>query len=270
MPGNYTVISLEKKDRVAEVFLNRPEKSNAMNPPFWPEIRDAFEKVNADPEIRAAIIAGNGKHFSAGLDLVASASIFKGSEGSAELDSLYQMVMEIQESFNAIEECRKPVIAAIHGVCIGGGLDLAAACDIRLASKDARFSLREVRVGMIADVGSLNRIPRIIGEGHARELAFTGKDLDAERALRIGLVNEIYPDRDSCLAAARAMAGEIAEAAPLAVQGAKQVMNYCRDKSIRDGLDYVAARNSLLLKSADVFEAAAAFIQKRKPEFKGR
>jgi enoyl-CoA hydratase len=270
MSKNYTVISVEKKGRVAEVFLNRPEKSNAMNPPFWPEIREAFESINADPELRAAIVAGHGRHFSAGLDLVASASIFKGTEGSGELDSLYHLILEIQESFNAIEECRKPVIAAIHGVCIGGGLDLAAACDIRLASRDARFSLREVRVGMIADVGSLNRIPRIIGEGLARELAFTGKDIDAERALRIGLVNELYPDRDSCLAAARVMAQEIADAAPLAVQGAKEVMNYCRDKSMRAGLDYVAARNSLVLKSADVMEAAAAFIQKRKPDFKGK
>ena len=270
MAENYTVITFEKKGKVAEVFLNRPEKSNAMNPPFWPEIRDAFEKIHRDPELRAVVVAGNGKHFSGGLDLVASASLFKATEGSGEMDSMYHLILEMQESFNAIEECRKPVICAIHGVCIGGALDLAAACDIRLASKDAKFSLREVRIGMIADVGSLNRIPGIIGQGHARELAFTGKDIDAERALRIGLINEIYPDRESCLAAARAMAEEIASAAPLGVQGAKEVMNYCKNKSIREGLDYVAARNALVLKSADVMEAVAAFMQKRKPDFKGK
>jgi len=270
MSGNYTVIAYEKKGMVAEVFLNRPEKSNAMNPEFWPQIRDVFEKIDKDPGVRAAIIAGNGKHFSAGLDLAASASMFKSAEGSAEMDSMYHLVMDMQESFNAIEECRKPVIAAVHGVCIGGGLDLAAACDLRLCSKDARFSLREVRVGMVADVGSLNRIPGIIGQGHARELAFTGKDIDAERALRIGLVNEVYADRESCLAAARSLAEEIASAAPLAVQGAKEVLNFCKDKSVRDGLNYVAARNCLILKSGDVMEALAAFMQKRKPEFKGR
>ena len=270
MPDNYTVISLEKKGRVAEVLLNRPEKSNAMNPEFWPQIRDAFEKIHKDPEIRAAILAGNGKNFCAGLDLVASAAVFKGTEGSPEMDSMYHVVMEMQESANVIEECRKPVIAAIHGVCIGGGLDLAAACDIRLCSKDARFSLREARVGMIADLGSLNRLPAIIGQGNTRELAFTAKDIDAERAFKIGLVNDVYADRDACLAAARALASEIASAAPLAVQGAKEVLNYCKDKSVRDGLDYVAARNCLVLKSADVMESVAAFMQKRKPDFKGK
>jgi len=267
---NYTVISFEKKGKVAEVFLNRPEKGNAMSPEFWPQIRDAFQQINSDPEIRVAVLAGNGKHFCAGLDLVASAGIFKGTEGSAEMDTMYHLVLELQESLNIIEEGRKPVIAAVHGACIGGGLDLIAACDIRLASKDARFSLREARIGMVADLGSLNRLPRIIGEGHTRELAFTGKDIDAERAFKIGLINEIYPDREACLAGARAMAEEIASAAPLAVQSAKESLNYCRDKSIRDGLQYVAARNCLLLKSADVMEAVAAFVQKRKPEFKGK
>jgi enoyl-CoA hydratase len=155
-------------------------------------------------------------------------------------------------------------------VCIGGALDLVAACDIRLASKDATFSLREAKLGIIADVGSLNRIPAIIGQGNTREMAFTGKDIDAERALRIGLVNEIYPDRESCLAAARAMAEEIAATAPLAVQGAKEVLNYCKGKSVREGLEYVAARSALVLKSADLMEAVAAFMQKRKPDFKGR
>jgi len=270
MTGDYTVITFEKKARVAEVFLNRPEKSNAMNPQFWPELRDAFQRINADPEIRVAILAGNGKHFSSGLDLVASASIFQGREGTAEMDTMYHLVLEIQESLNVIEEGKKPVIAVIHGACIGGGLDLIAACDLRLASKDARFSLREAKVGMIADLGSLNRLPQIIGQGHTRELAFTGKDIDAERALRIGLINEIYLDREACLAGARAMAEEIAAAAPLAVQGAKEVINFSRDKSIRDGLAFAGARNCLILKSADVMEAVAAFVQKRKPDFQGK
>jgi len=270
MPESYTVITFEKKDHIAEVFLNRPEKSNAMNPRFWPEIKDAFQKIDRDPEVRAAIIAGNGKNFSAGLDLVESVASFKASEGSQEMDSMFHMVLEMQESFNAIERCKKPVIAVIHGVCIGGGLDLVAACDIRLAAQDARFSLREARVGMIADLGSLNRLPAIIGQGHTRELAFTGKNIDAERAFRIGLVNDIYPDRESCLKAAYGLAAEIAAAAPMGVQGSKEVLNAVRDLSLSDSLAYVAARNCLILRSADVIEAFAAFMQKRKPDFKGK
>lgn len=270
MTENFTVISFEKKGKVAEVFLNRPEKGNALNPPFWNEMRDVFEKISRDPEIRAVVLAANGKHFCVGLDLVASGSLFKATEGSGEMDSMYHVVLEMQEAATVIEECKKPVICAIHSACIGGGLDLAAACDIRLASQDAKFSLREARIGMIADLGCLNRLPAIIGQGYTRELAFTGKDIDAQRAFRIGLINEIYPDRESCLAAARAMAEEIASAAPLGVQGAKEVLNFCKDKSVRDGLDYVAARNCLVLKSADVMEAFAAFMQKRKPDFKGK
>lgn len=270
MSGNYSVIIFEKRRHIAEVFLNRPEKSNAMNPPFWKEIRDVFQKINNDPEIRVAIIAGNGKNFSSGLDLMESASLFKQTEGSGEMDSMFHLVLEMQESFNVIEECRKPVIAVVHGACIGGALDLISACDIRLASKDAWFSLREARIGMIADLGSLNRLPHIIGEGHTRELAFTGKDITAERALTIGLVNDIYPDRESCLNSARSLADEISSVAPLAVQGAKEVLNYCKDKTIRDGLNYVAARNCLLLKSADIMEAFSAFMQKRKPNFQGK
>lgn len=270
MGGEYTVISFEKKGYVAEVFLDRPEKSNAMSPAFWPEIRDVFEKIDADPDIRVAVLAGKGKNFCAGLDLIASAESFGAGINAGEMQSFYHHILEMQESLNVIEECKKPVIAAVHAACIGGGLDLIAACDIRLASSDARFSLREAMVAMIADIGSLNRLPHIIGQGHTRELAFTAKDIDAERALRIGLLNDVYPDRDSCLAAARELADEIASAAPLAVQGAKEVLNYCLDKSIREGLEYVAARNCLVLRSADIMEAMTAFMQKRKPEFKGK
>lgn len=265
-----TVIAFEKQGHLARVFLNRPEKSNAMSPEFWPQIKQVFEMIDGDQEVRAVVVAGRGKNFSAGLDLVASAGAFSGTVGSAELDTLFHTIVEMQESFHAIEECRKPVIAAVHGACIGGGLDLIAACDVRLCSRDARFSLREARVGMIADLGSLNRLPSIIGKGHTRELAFTGRDIDAERALRIGLVNDVYEDQESLMKAAEELAEEMAAAAPLAVQGAKEVMNYSEGKSMRDGLLYAAARSGLILKSGDLMEAMAAFMQKRKPEFKGK
>jgi enoyl-CoA hydratase len=268
--SEYKTITYELKGYVAEVFLNRPEKSNAMNPDFWPEIQDVFELIHAEREARVAIIGGNGKNFSAGLDLTASGELMAPQKGTMETDTLFHHIVEIQEPFNAINECRKPVIAAVHGACIGGGLDLIAACDIRICSKDAYFSLREARLAIIADLGSLNRLPEIIGPGHTRELAFTAKDIDSERALRIGLVNDVYEDREACLKAARELAGEIADTAPLAVQGAKEVMNYSRDKNFRDGLKYAAARSVMVLKANDLMEAMMAFMQKRKPKFGGK
>ena len=267
----YTVFKIEHVQYVAKVMLNRPDKRNAMGPAFWPELLAIFHELDKDPEVRAVVLAGNGKHFCAGLDLVESIAHFpKGDGNTFELFTLHNFITEIQESINAVEECNKPVIAAIHGACIGGGLDLVAACDVRLACSDAKFSLREAKVGMVADLGSLQRLPGIIGQGHTRELAFTARDIDADHAYIIGLVNAVFQDRNALMEAAMTMAASIAHNAPLGVQSAKQVLNYCRDKSIRDGLNYVAARNSQILRSTDVVEAFSAFMQKRKPEFKGK
>ncbi len=266
----YKTITYELKNHVAEVFMNRPAKSNAMNPDFWPEIEGLFKQIHDDREVRVVIIGGNGKNFSAGLDLMESAGTLESQKGTHETDTLYRTVIRIQQAFNAVDECRKPVIAAVHGACVGGGLDLIAACDIRLCSRDAYFSLREAKLAIIADIGSLNRLPRLIGEGPTRELAFTGKNIDSARAEKIGLVNDVYEDRDALLEAARTLAAEIAETAPLAVQGAKEVMNYCRDKTNRDGLAYAAARSCLILKGNDIMEAVSAYMQKRKPNFEGK
>jgi enoyl-CoA hydratase len=169
-----------------------------------------------------------------------------------------------------VQTCRKPVIAAVRGWCIGGGLDLIAACDIRLCSADARFSLREAKMAIVADIGSLQRLPPIIGEGYTRELAYTGKDIDAQRALRIGLVNEVHDSADELLAAARALAGEIAANAPLAVQGSKRVLNETQGKTVEEGLRYVALWNAAYLHTNDLSEAMRAFIEKRPPQFKGK
>ncbi len=176
----------------------------------------------------------------------------------------------MQASVTSVAECPKPVIAAIHGYCIGGGVDVVAACDIRVASADAVFSVRETKVAIVADLGSLQRLPRIIGKGHVAELAFTGKDITAARAKEIGLVNDVVPDADAALAAARQLATEIAANSPLAVQGTKAVLTACEDKSVADGLDYVATWNAGFLSSDDLVEAMTAFMEKRPPEFKGR
>jgi enoyl-CoA hydratase len=179
-------------------------------------------------------------------------------------------ILRMQQSVTSVADCPKPVVAAVHGYCIGGGVDVISACDIRLASADAVFSVRETKVAIVADLGSLQRLPRIVGAGHVAELAYTGKDLDAGRAKEIGLLNDVLADRDALLEAAHALAGEIAANSPLAVQGTKAVLRASADRSVADGLDYVATWNAGALQSEDLVEAMSAFLEKRPPEFRGR
>ena len=176
----------------------------------------------------------------------------------------------MQASVTAVADCPKPVIAAIHGYCIGGGVDVVSACDIRVASADAVFSVRETKVAIVADLGSLQRLPRIIGHGHVAELAFTGKDITAARAQEIGLVNDVFADADAVVAGALSMASEIAGNSPLAVEGTKAVLTAGEGRSVAEGLDYVAAWNAGFLQSDDLVEAMTAFMAKRPPEFRGR
>jgi enoyl-CoA hydratase len=180
---------------------------------------------------------------------------------------LLDLIGDMQRGFDAVERCKKPVIAAIAGRCIGGGIDLISACDIRIASRDALFSVREVKVAIVADMGSLQRLPRIIGHGHTRELAFTGRDIDAERALRIGLVNDVFDDEATLLAAARRTAREIADNPAVVVQGIKQVLGFADEASIREGERYVALWNTGFLASTDLVEAMTAFAERRPPRF---
>jgi enoyl-CoA hydratase len=237
-------------------------------------VPEAFARLDEDDEVRAVIVFGRGDDFSFGLDLPAMMGELEALSGEGQLASdrmaLLALIERLQGAFDAIARCRAPVIAAIHGRCIGGGLDLVAACDIRLCEEGASFSLREVKLSMVADLGSLQRIPRIIGSGHARELAFTGKDIDAAHALRIGLCNACYADKDSLLAAAREMAREIAENSPLAVQGVKRVMNHAEGRPVDEGLAHVALWNAAFLPSKDLAEALLAFREKRPPRFTGK
>jgi enoyl-CoA hydratase len=261
-------------DGVAEVVLVGPGKGNAMGPDFWRETPLVFEELDRDVSVRAVLVRGDGGNFSYGLDLMAMAGalgpLVAGAQMAADRQRLLDLIVDLQRAFNRVAECRKPVVAAIAGWCIGGGLDMAAACDVRLASKDARFSLREVKVAMVADLGSLQRLPAIIGQGATRELAFTGKNIDAERALRIGLVNDVFASEEELLAGARAMAREIAEGSAVVVQGIKQVMNDCAGLSVAEGLRHVAVWNAGFLQSADLGEALAAFAERRAPKFQGK
>ncbi len=260
-------------NHVAEVVLKGPGKGNALGPDFWRECPEVFAALDANEAVRAVILRGDGGNFTYGLDLKsmapALAENLAGPNLAAERTKFLGLVHELQRAGDGVANCRKPVIAAVHGQCIGGGVDIIAACDVRLCSRASRFSVREVKVAMVADLGSLQRLPRIIGQGHTRELAYTGKDIDAERALRIGLVGEVYDDEAALLAGARAMAQEIADNPPLVVQGAKQVLDYCQDKSIADGERFVAVWNAAFLASNDLKEAMMAFMEKRAPKFTG-
>ena len=251
---------------VAEVVLRSPGKGNAMGPDFWRELPETFAALDADESVRAIVLRADGPHFTFGLDL---GPLMSGGLADSRT-KLHELILRLQSAVSSIARCRKPVIAATHGVCIGGGIDVITACDVRIGSRDARYSVREVRVAMVADIGTLQRLSRIVGEGHARELAMTGKDIDAERALRIGLLNQVCDTKEDAWEAARAMAREMADNPPLVVQGVKQVMNERVARDDEAGLRYVAAWNSAFLPSADLGEALAAFMEKRKPVYQGK
>jgi enoyl-CoA hydratase len=274
MTDSFRSLRVERADNgVVDVVLTGPGKGNAMGPDFWREMPVLFTALDADESVRAIVIRGDGKHFSYGLDLLAMSAelgpLIQGDNLALARTRLLDLIGRMQQACDRVARCRKPVVAAIHGWCIGGGLDLASACDIRLASSDARISLREVKVAMVADIGSIQRLPRIIGEAHTRELAYTGKDIDAARALRIGLVSDVYDTPETLLREAGTLAQSIAANPPLVVQGIKQVMDYCADKSLADGLRYVAVWNAAFLQSQDLGEAMAAFLEKRPAVFKG-
>ena len=266
-------LRVERKDHVAEVTLLGPGKGNAMGPDFWRELPSVFGELDADPDIRAIVLTGSGKNFSYGLDLPAMMGDWAGMLGGDSLagprTEFLGTIRRLQAAVSSIAECRKPVIAAVSGWCIGGGVDVISACDIRLAGADAKFSVREVKVAIVADIGSLQRLVGIIGEGHLRELALTGKDIDAARAEKIGLVNDVYADQDAVLAAAHELADEIAANPPLVVQGTKDVLGHEREARVADGLRYVAAWNSAFLPSKDLGEAVSAFLERRPPKFSG-
>lgn len=277
MGSTHESLTVDIADHIAQVTLIGPGKGNAMGPAFWAELPVVFAELDADPEVRAIVLTGSGKHFSYGLDLAAMggtlAAVMGDGAGSATTAKpradFHKHLKSMQQSITAVADCRTPTIASVHGWCIGGGVDLISAVDIRYASAEAKFSVREVKLAIVADVGSLARLPMILSDGHLRELALTGKDIDAERAARIGLVNDVYPDPEACLAAARATAAEIAANPPLTVQGIKDVLDEQRTDAVAASLRYVAAWNSAFLPSKDLGEGIAAMFEKRPPEFTG-
>ncbi|HSY14503.1 MAG TPA: crotonase/enoyl-CoA hydratase family protein [Jatrophihabitantaceae bacterium] len=274
LPPEMLALRVELAGHIAEVTMLGPSKGNAMGPDFWRELPLVFAALDADPTVRAVVLTGSGANFSYGLDLPAMmgswAELLQPGAQAAPRTEFLAVIKRLQAAISSLAGCRKPVIAAVAGWCIGGGVDLISSADVRLASADAKFSVREVRLAIVADIGSLQRLSGIIGEGALRELALTGKDIDADRALRIGLVNEVLPDQNSLLVAARAMAADIAAQPPLSVQGTKQILNEQREAVIAAGLRHVAVWNAAFMPSADLAEAMTAFLQRRPPDFTGR
>lgn len=271
--GAYESVTVEVKDNVAQVTLIGPGKGNAMGPDFWAEMPEVFAELDADREVRAIVLTGSGKNFSYGLDLLAmggtlSDVLAEGATARPRSD-FHKTILRMQGAINAVADCRTPTIASVHGWCIGGGVDLISAVDIRYASADAKFSVREVKLAIVADVGSLARLPLILSDGHMRELALTGKDIDAARAERIGLVNDVFDDAEASLAAAHATAAEIAANPPLVVSGVKDVLDQQRIARVSESLRYVAAWNSAFLPSKDLAEGLKATFEKRPPNFTG-
>ncbi len=273
------VLRITRDEGVATLWLDRAEARNAMGVDLWRDLPRAMAVLSADPTVRVVVVAAQGPHFSVGLDLKAMGSMLTGGGGEHGGDrpsmatrarSGRTEVLRLQDSITAVARCPKPVIAAVHGYCIGGGVDLIAACDIRVASSDAVFSVREAKMAIVADLGSLQRLPAIINAGHLAELAYTGKDISAERAREIGLVNDVVADVEAVHKAAQALAVEIASNSPIAVQGTKAVLAANEGRTVAEGLDYVATWNAGMLASDDLTEAVTAFMEKRTPKFTGR
>lgn len=268
---NFETLSVSVEDHIATVRLNRPDKLNAMNAAMWNEIRSAFRYIDETPEIRVAILEGEGKAFTAGIDLQmmlgVGAQVRDDCDGRTR-ENLRRVILDLQDTLSSLERCRKPVLAAVHGACVGGGIDLICCADMRYCSADAWFTIKEIDIGMVADVGTLQRLPRLVGEGIARELAYTARKFDAAEAKEIRLVNRVYASPDALRAGVREIAAQIAAKSPLSVRGVKEMISYARDHSVADGLNYVATWNAAMLMSADLQAALTAGMSKSAPAFK--
>ncbi|MCX7620890.1 MAG: crotonase/enoyl-CoA hydratase family protein [Acidimicrobiales bacterium] len=271
----YSCFDVEQEGKVAHIRLNRPEALNSMTREFWMELPDIVNRISDDGSARAIVLSSTGKHFSAGMDLAVFASggvsAPQGEGYSNEMGRLRayfrEVVLMLQDSFTCLEKARMPVLAAIQGGCIGGAVDMVTACDLRYASADAFFCVQEINIGMTADVGTLQRLPKIIPEGIAREMAYRGHRLPAERAYQVGLVNEVFPNHESLVKGVLEIAHEIASKSPLAIYGTKQMLNYARDHSVEDALNFIATWQTGMFQPADMMESFAAKGEKRSPEF---
>ena len=271
---SYECFKVEISDQIAHVIMNRPEKRNNMNAAFWRELPEIIKDIDYNSKARVIVLSSTGPHFTGGLDISSFAGV---SDPVGEVDArtkklqkgtaFYDNVLQMQESFNCLEACRVPVLAAIQGGCIGGGVDLVSACDIRYATENAFITIFETNIGMTADVGTFPRLVKLIPEGYVREMAYTGRKVSAAEAKSMGLINNVYADQETLLREVMKIAADIASKAPLAVYGCKRMINYARDHSTADGLDYIAIWNASHLQVEEIQEAMTANAEKRPGNF---
>ena len=272
---NYESFKYTSEDGVGHLVLNKGEDLNKMTMNFWYELPKILDEVDRDASLRVLILTSTGKHFCAGMDLKNFGTLGNDAEKKTNVpdkarigENLYRVAKELQDMLSKLEKLRIPVLAGIQGGCIGGGLDLVTAADMRFASKDAFFCIQEVNIGMAADIGTLQRLPRVIPEGKVRELAYTGRRMPAEEALETGLVNKVYESQEDMVSGLKEMAAVIASKSPLAVYGTKAILNFSRDHTIAEGLEYNALWSGAMLPQEDMAEAMMSNMEKRNPEFK--
>lgn len=272
---NYESFKYTSEDGVGHLVLNKGEDLNKMTMNFWYELPKILDEIDRDASLRVLILTSTGKHFCAGMDLKNFGTLGNDAEKKTNVpdkarigENLYRVAKELQDMLSKLEKLRIPVLAGIQGGCIGGGLDLVTAADMRFASKDAFFCIQEVNIGMAADIGTLQRLPRVIPEGKVRELAYTGRRMPAEEALETGLVNKVYESQEDMVSGLKEMAAVIASKSPLAVYGTKAILNFSRDHTIAEGLEYNALWSGAMLPQEDMAEAMMSNMEKRDPEFK--
>ena len=265
----YETLSLSVEAGIAHVQLSRGEKFNTMNKAFWPEMVAVFNEIEEDPSARVVVFSAQGKHFTSGLDLNDFGPGLMGtdSEPARKAEALRRSVMRMQETMSVVDRCRLPVLMAIQGACIGGGIDLISSADMRYCTEDAFFCIQETNIGMTADVGTLQRLPHIIPHGIVRELTYTGRRMMASEARECGLINQVFAGQQALLAGVMDIAAEIAAKSPIATVGNKEMLNYARDHSIQDGLNYIATWNAAMLSRADLGEAFMAKTEKRETKY---
>ena len=268
--GN-TCFDVTESEGIAHIVLNRPEELNSMIPEFWSELPQLVDEISNRGGSRAIVVSSTGKHFSAGMDI----SVFTGGDlnsgddvevGRARANFRYN-VLHLQDTFTAFERARMPVLAAMQGGVVGGAVDMVTACDMRYATEDAWFCIHEINIGMTADVGTLQRLPKLVPEGIVRELAYTGDRMTAARAKEVGLVNEVYADQETMVNAVLEIAQRIASKSPLAIHGTKEMINYTRDHSVADSLQYMAAWQTGMFQPTDLMESFGAQMEKREPTY---
>ena len=264
-----TFFNVTRYGPVVHLEMNRAEKANGMSPDFWTDLPRLADHFNGDPSVRCVVLSGAGKHFSGGMDLATFSdinSMLQKEPGRAAY-ALRELILSLQGSLSSLERLRVPVIAATHGACLGGAIDLITACDLRIASADTSFGIEEIHIGMAADVGTLQRMPKLIPPAIVSELAYTGRRFTADEAMSWGLINKVLPDQESALNAALEWAKEIAGKSPLAIAGIKRSITYARDHSVSDSLDQIATWNGGMLRPEELTKAIAAKMAKQQAVF---